>query len=127
MMLIANLLSQTAPLSMTGQLADDCPHRGLVACLSGCDQVSMCEALLRLVVRYGRMAHSADWAVLKSAEELLADIESLQGRQKESDLLQKWISEPSHSNGRVFLEQMVLKPINELADFAIEISAAALG
>lgn len=125
-MLVAGLLSQTAPLSMMGELASTCSHSQLVAALSRCDQVSMCEALLRLVVHYGPMAHSEDWDVLRSAQELLGDIESLQGRERESMLLRAWATNPRHPDGRAFFEEAVLKPITELASFAIEISTAEL-
>lgn len=126
LMLTAGLLSQTAPLSATGELADACPHKELVASLSRCDQVSMCEALLRMVVQYGPMAHSEHWEVLGMARTLLEDIESLQGRERESMLLRAWAANPQNPEGRAFFEEVVLKPVREVAGFAVGIVTTEL-
>lgn len=125
-MLTATLLSHTAPLTMMGELPKTCSHAGLVAALCRCDQTSMCEALLRLVIRYGPMAHSDDWDVLKDAKELLEDIESLEGRELNATLLSAWSTNPQRSDCKAFFDEAVLKPINELAGFAIEIASAEM-
>lgn len=123
MLLIAQLLSQTAPLSMMGELAQICPNPKLVDRLSTSkmDQVSICETILRLVIYYGPMAHSDDWEWLKSARELLDDIEKLPGREQESAVIKAWSSQPEHPEAKAFFREQILQPINDLADFAIEI------
>ncbi|KAB5530291.1 hypothetical protein GE09DRAFT_1292234 [Coniochaeta sp. 2T2.1] len=119
LMMIAQLLSHTAPLSATGELGKKCgttkTSRVLVDELAKMDQVSMCEAILRLVVHYGPMAHSDDWEVLRSARELLEDIAQLQGRERESAAIAAWVRDPEQSDARAFVDEMVLKPINVLA------------
>lgn len=120
-MMIAQLLSQTAPLSAMGELAKTCPNPALAEKLSGMDQVSMCEAVLRLVVHYGPMAHSDDWEVAVSARELLDDIEKLEGRERETALIRAWSTDPERHDARAFIDDVVLKPINELARFAVDI------
>ncbi|KAB5581118.1 hypothetical protein GE09DRAFT_1020938 [Coniochaeta sp. 2T2.1] len=119
LMIIAQLLSHTAPLSATGELGKKCgttnTSRVLVEELAKMDQVSMCEAILRLVVHYGPMAHSDDWEVLASARELLDDIAQLQGRERESAAIAAWVRDPEQPDARAFVEEMVLKPINALA------------
>jgi SET and MYND domain-containing protein len=121
LVVIAQLLSQTAPLSATGELAKTCPNAVLVDRLSKMDQVSMCEAILRLVAYYGPMAHSDDWEVTAIAKELLDDIEKLQGRERESASIRAWLTNPERQDARAFVEEVVLMPINELAGFAVEI------
>jgi SET and MYND domain-containing protein len=104
-----------------GELGQTCPNRALVEKLARMDQVSMCEAVLRLVVHYGPMAHSDDWEVSVSARELLDDIAQLQGRERESASIEAWASNPERQDARAFFEAVVLGPINELAGFAVEI------
>ncbi|KAK3330872.1 hypothetical protein B0H66DRAFT_77985 [Apodospora peruviana] len=126
-MMIAKLLGRIGELTATGEFAEVCPHKGLVKILSRSDQVSMCEAMLRLVVHYASMGASEDWDVLKEARELLQDIESLKGREKESYFLRTWAKDPQDPEGCEFFEVAVLKPVNELAALAVEIMDAELG
>ena len=121
LMMIAQLLSQTAPLSAMGELKRTCPDQRLVDKLARMDQVSMCEAVLRLVVHYGPMAHSDDWEVLKSARELLDDIQQLQGRERESAAIGAWAMSSGRPDTRHFVDEVVLGPIRELAGFALGI------
>jgi hypothetical protein len=124
--LIANLLSRTAPRTAKGELAMTCPHKGLVTVLENCDQACMCEAMLRIVVHYGPMAHSESSGVLISSRELLDDIESLPGREMEKILLQTWITDHQNPGGKYFFENSILKPLKDIAAFAIEIASAEL-
>lgn len=123
LLMIARLLSQTAPLSATGELAKTCPLPLLVESLEKMDQVTICECVLRLVMHYGPMAHSDNWVVMESAKEMLTDIESLEGRERESAMLQLWVSNPSHPEAKKFVEEMVHKPVMRLADVAMLIIA----
>lgn len=127
MLVIARLLSQTAPLSATGELAKVCSMPVLVETLARADQVSTCEAILRLVIHYGPMAHSDDWVVMESAREMLADIESLQGRERESNLLKAWVSDPNHPEGKAFFEKVVYEPVMRLSDIALLLMATRHG
>jgi SET and MYND domain-containing protein len=126
LLIIARLLTQTAPLAATGDLAKSSPHRRLVVTLSNSDQISMCEAVLRLVLRWGPLAHSDDWIILKNATEILAEIESLDGRDKEAALLRAWAQDHGHMQGKAFFEEKVSKPVRELASYAVEIITADL-
>ncbi|OIW35588.1 SET domain-containing protein, partial [Coniochaeta ligniaria NRRL 30616] len=121
LMMIAQLLSQTAPLSATGELGRTCPDAVLVQRLSRMDQVSVCEAVLRLVVHYGPVAHSDEWEVVVSARELLDDIAQLRGRERESAVIGAWAGSPGRPEARAFFEEVVLRPIRELAGFAVGI------
>jgi hypothetical protein len=121
LMMIAQLLSQTAPLSAMGELGKTCPNRVLVDRLARMDQVSMCEAVLRLVVHYGPMAHSDDWEVLASAREVLDDIAQLQGRERESAAIGAWATNPTRPDAGHFFQEVVLGPIKDLAGFAPDI------
>jgi SET and MYND domain-containing protein len=124
-MMIAGLFTHAAPLLATGELANTCRHKGLVAALSNCDPPSICEALSRLALHYGPMAHSEEWGMLNIARELLGDIESLPGREQESSLIRAWVANPEDRNGKLLFEGGILKPIKELASFAVEILTAA--
>ncbi|KAH8910479.1 SET domain-containing protein [Coniochaeta sp. PMI_546] len=121
LMMTAQLLSQTAPLSAAGELGQTCSDRELVARLGRMDQVTVCEAVLRLVVHYGPLGHSDDWEVARGARELLEDIGQLRGRERESMAVRVWASTPERPDARAFFEEVVLGPIDELAEFAIGI------
>ncbi|KAK3384728.1 hypothetical protein B0T24DRAFT_673503 [Lasiosphaeria ovina] len=126
-MMIAKLLSGTAQLTASGELAQACSHKGLIEILSKSDQVSMCEAILRLVVHYALLGESEDWEVLAEARAMLEDVESLEGRQNQSALLRAWAKDPQDPEGGAFFHSVVLRPVNELAALAIEIVNAELG
>lgn len=127
LMMVAQLLSQTAPLGAMGELGKTCPNPALVERLERMDQVSMCEAVLRLVVHYGPMAHSDDWEVVASAHELLDDIAQLQGRERESAAIALWAMNPARAELRHIFEEAVLRPVKGLAGFAPEILERELG
>ncbi|KAH6854556.1 hypothetical protein B0I37DRAFT_301608, partial [Chaetomium sp. MPI-CAGE-AT-0009] len=123
---IVMLLAVTGEFTASGELATRCTHEGLVGTLAMADQVSMCEALLRLAVHHGSIGASEDWGVLKEAKAMLADLESLQGREQESKLLRAWARDPEDPEGAAFFESQVLGPIKTLSSFAIETLEAML-
>lgn len=127
LMMVAKLLSYVGELRATGELEKTCRHKSLVYIVTKSDQVSMCEAMLRLVVHYASMGASEEWDVLREAREILQDIESLQGREKESYFLRTWAKDPQDPEGGTFFENAVLKPIHDLAALAIGIMDAELG
>lgn len=127
LMVIAKLLTHIGELRATGELERTCTHKILVDILTKSDQVSMCEAVLRLIVRYGPMGVSEDWDVLREAKSILREIESLQGREQESYFLRTWAKDPEDPEGSAFFANAVLKPIDDLAALAIGIMDAELG
>jgi SET and MYND domain-containing protein len=126
-MSIVKLLAVTGEFTASGSLATRCTHEGLVGTLALADQVSMCEALLRLAVHHGSTGASEDWEVLQQARSMLDDVESLQGREKESTLLRAWAMDPEDPEASAFFEKEVLSPIRKLASLAPEILEAMLG
>lgn len=126
LMAITKLLAVTGEFTASGALATRCHHEGLVGSLAMADQVTMCEGLLRLIVHYGAVGAAESWEVLRDARAMLADLESLEGREQESTLLRAWAQDPEDPEGGAFFEDQVLKPINTLASFAVEILEAML-
>ncbi|KAK4211416.1 hypothetical protein QBC37DRAFT_320356 [Rhypophila decipiens] len=127
LMMVAKLLGHLGELRATGELVRSCSHKALVDILTKSDQVSMCEAVLRLVVHYGSMGASDDWDVLREARDTLGEIESLQGREKESYFLRTWANDSQDPEGNAFFQNAVLKPINDLAALTIGIMDSELG
>lgn len=125
-MAIVMLLAVTGEFTASGELATRCTHEGLVGTLAMADQVSMCEALLRLAVHHGSIGASEDWGVLKEAKAMLADLESLPGREQESKLLRAWARDPEDPEGAAFFESQVLGPLKALSSFAVETLEAML-
>ncbi|KAL2132578.1 hypothetical protein VTI74DRAFT_3633 [Chaetomium olivicolor] len=126
-MAIVKLLAVTGELTASGELATRCTHERLVGTLAMADQVSMCEALLRLAVHHGSIGAAEDWDVLKEARMMLEDVESLEGRDQESALLRAWAKDPEDPDGAAFFENQVLRPINTLSSLAQEVLEAMLG
>ncbi len=124
---IVKLLAVTGEFTASGALATRCAHEGLVGTLAMADQVSMCEALLRLAVHQGSIGASENWEVLKEAKSMLADLESLEGREQESALLRTWAKDPEDPEAAAFFESQVLRPIKTLSSFAAETLEAMLG
>lgn len=124
---IVKLLAVTGEFTASGALATRCMHEGLVGTLAMADQVTMCEGLLRLAVHHGSISAAEDWEVLKEAKSMLEDLESLGGREQESNLLQAWAKDPEDPEGAAFFEHQVLRPINTLSSFAVEALEVMLG
>ncbi|KAL2199584.1 hypothetical protein P885DRAFT_74753 [Corynascus similis CBS 632.67] len=124
---IVKLLAVTGEFTASGALATRCTHEGLVGTLATADQVSICEALLRLAVYHGSSGASEDGDVLKQAKSMLEDVESLEGREQESNLLRAWAKDPQDPEGAAFFENQVLRPIQTLAGFAVKTLEAMLG
>lgn len=127
LMMVAKLLTHIGEMRATGELEKKCSYKPLVDILTTSDQVSMCEAVLRLVIHWGSMGASEDWDVLREASDILKEIESLQGREQESYFLRTWAKDPKDPEASTFFENAVLKPINDLAALAIGIMGSELG
>ncbi len=124
---IIKLLAVTGEFTASGALATRCTHEGLVGTLAMADQVSMCEALLRLAVHQGSIGAAEEWEVLKEAKSMLDDLESLEGREQESALLRAWARDPEDPESATFFEDQVLRPIKTLSSFAPETLEVMLG
>lgn len=122
LMVIAKTLTNTAPPSAMEELAGK-THPGLMICLRQADQVAICEALALMVEKYGLLAHSEEWEIVDLARSMLNDIATLPGREKEAGLLRAWAKSKDES-GTKYFKQQILKPIEDLASFAVEILSA---
>lgn len=128
LLMIANLLSNTAPISGSNVPESDKSLDGRVRrALSQMDQATMAQAILSLVVRWAPLAHSDEWQVYLEAGAQLRDIESLRGREKERDLIRLWAKNSEDQAAAMFFEYAVLKPVRELAGFALEIMDSEFG
>ena len=119
LMVIAKMLTNTAPYPAMVQLAEK-TEPALLRALQGADQVTICQAMLLMVISYGPMAHSEEWEILLLAKDMLRDIESLEGRETESSLLHAWARKEGGADG-IFFETEVLRKVEHLASFAIGI------
>ncbi|KAH8675776.1 hypothetical protein BX600DRAFT_432329 [Xylariales sp. PMI_506] len=122
LLMIANLLSNTAPISGSSPTASGGSLNGrLSQALSKMDQATMTQAILTIIVHWAPMAHSEEWQVYREASMQLEDIKSLRGRDKEKRLITAWGKDQSNLEGQMFFEFAVLNPVRELAGFALEI------
>lgn len=123
-MVIAKTLTNTAPPSAMEELGRRSDPKVMVV-LQQADQVSICQALALMVLKYGPMGHSAEWEIIELATSMLQDIESLEGREKESALLHAW-AESRDQTGTAFFKTEILTPIQDLAGCAEEILTSDL-
>ncbi|KAI1856978.1 uncharacterized protein JN550_013544 [Neoarthrinium moseri] len=128
LLMIANLLSNTAPISgskvpaATGSLRER-----IVQALSEMDQATMTQAILAIFVRWAPMFHTEDSQAFQEGSFQLRDIESLRGRQKERELIRRWARDHNDAEAQMFFEYAVQKPVDKLASFALEIMDAEFG
>ncbi|KAI1075802.1 hypothetical protein F5B20DRAFT_373904 [Whalleya microplaca] len=129
MFMLAKLLSNTvtgdAPLRVSG--SDEALETRIFQALSEMDQATICQVVLSMVVYYSPAAHSNEWQVCRDARELLADLESLPGRETESVLVKAFAKNPKDPTTQRFFESAVLEPIQQLAGFALEVMANEFG
>ncbi len=86
LLMIAKILTNTPKPSERSSAG---MHSGIVSVLERADEASLYEALLLMVVHYGPMGHSEEWAVLAEAKVMLKDVESIESRSRESSILHK--------------------------------------
>ncbi|KAF6817518.1 mynd finger family protein [Colletotrichum sojae] len=84
-----------------------------VKVLENLDQVSLCQMILSIIHAHSPLAPSADWEVLVLAQEMLKDIESLPGRDRENGLIIAWRKDPKSMDD--FFEFSVVEPIKALS------------
>ncbi len=125
MLMVAKILTNTAP-GVAAPPADDrreAVQTKLSNILVQTDQVTVCHAVLALVIRWGPAAHSNEWEVCSEARDLLKDIEALPGREKECAMVNAFSRNPSGPDESLFFEIGVLKPIQELSRIALDVIA----
>ncbi|KAK2043001.1 MYND finger [Colletotrichum somersetense] len=85
-----------------------------VKILENLDQVSLCQMVLALIDMYSPQAPSADWEVVVLAKDMLSDIESLPGREKENVLINAWRKDPKGMED--FFRYGLAEPIKTLSE-----------
>ncbi|KAF9876496.1 MYND finger [Colletotrichum karsti] len=96
-----------------------------VKVLENLDQVSMCQMVLSMIDMYSHLAPSADWEVLVLAKEMLNDIESLPGREKENSLILAWRKDPKDMDE--FFRFGLIEPIKALSELGKVVLEVDLG
>lgn len=102
-------------------------HPGVIAAFEKADLSSLYQAILLMTLKYGEQAHSDEWSILAEAKAMLEDIESLDQRKEASIILHEWADNPEHPLAQSFFRDRAVKPVEELAGFAIEIMKAEFG
>ena len=93
--------------------------------LARADQVTACHLLLVFIMRFSPTAHSGE-PLSGEAAELLHEIESLEGRQQETSMLQAISRNPGGEDESQFME-IVLGPVRELAELALDVLTEEFG
>lgn len=96
-----------------------------VKVLENLDQVSLCQMVLSLIDVQSQFAPSADWEVLVLAQEMLRDIESLPGREKETSLILAWRKDPKSMED--FFRFGFVEPIKALSELGKAVLEVDLG
>ncbi|KAL2759100.1 hypothetical protein ACRALDRAFT_1080656 [Sodiomyces alcalophilus JCM 7366] len=132
-MSVATVLTNTAP--NEGELGRFARRVGNAVPLAGedldvfdkLDQLSLCQMVLLLIVRWAPLGHSEEWEVYRAARETLAEIESLEGRERENGLIKAWNLEPTEKQMVEFFDFGVIKPVRALARLGKAVLALDFG
>jgi hypothetical protein len=130
---IAQLLSNTAPEpSLLATLVRDHSEQASlrqdeIQAIKDLDQVSLCQMLVLLILRYIPLGHSEEWELLFSAREMLEDLNALPGREKETELIRSWERDPDGEINQSFFEFAVAKPVDILAKLGMAVLAVDFG
>lgn len=79
------------------------------------DQVSLCQMLLIMVLKWMPIDHEAEVQLAVAAKEMLTDICQLPGREKESSLIDGWQRDPNNERSRAFFDYAVVQQVDALA------------
>ncbi|EHK26461.1 uncharacterized protein TRIVIDRAFT_35412 [Trichoderma virens Gv29-8] len=79
------------------------------------DQVSLCQMLLIMILKYSPEKYGAELGLVVKAQALLDDIEKLAGREKETSLIDDWRQDPNSEKSQAFFEFAVVQQVNTLA------------
>lgn len=125
LLMIAKLLTNTAPGVSSPPIGDTkgAAKTRLSELLAKTDQVTICHAMLVLVLHWGPAAHSSEWQVCSEAKGLLKDIKTLPGREKEYAMVETLYRNPNGPDESIYFEIGVLRPIRELSEIALDIMA----
>lgn len=135
-MSVATILTNTAPnegeLGRFARRLGNAVPGGLttkedVEVLAKLDQLSLCQMVLLLVIRWAPRGHSEEWEVYRTARETLAELESLEGRERENGLIKAWNLEPSEKQMADFFDFGVVKPVRALAALGKAVLASDFG
>ncbi|KAH6604761.1 hypothetical protein Trco_006468 [Trichoderma cornu-damae] len=85
------------------------------------DQVSLCQMLLIMILRYSPDKCGAEPSLAVKAKALLDDIEKLAGREEEMSLIDEWRQDPNGEKSRAFFEFAVVRQVDALARLGREI------
>lgn len=115
--LLSNTAADTAALnSSIGTLASPSNvQQKMQEGLGDIDQVSLCQMILMLILRWAPAGYEDKWEITQQAKALLDDIDKLPGREKELSLIKSWQAEPLSDSSRAFFDFAVVKPVNALA------------
>ncbi|KAK2005622.1 MYND finger [Colletotrichum eremochloae] len=128
---IAIALSNTAPnpTKLTELARDMAARRRLskagLKVIEDLDQVSLCQMVLAIIDMYSPQAPSADWEVVVLAKEMLSDIESLPGRERENALINAWRRDPKGMED--FFRYGLAEPIKTLSELGKAVLYVDLG
>ncbi|KAL7797764.1 SET domain-containing protein [Trichoderma afarasin] len=85
------------------------------------DQVSLCQMLLIMIVKYSPEKYGTELSLVGKAQVLLEDIEKLAGREKETSLIDEWRQDPNSEKSQAFFEFAVVQQVNTLANLGREV------
>jgi SET and MYND domain-containing protein len=86
--------------------------------LGDIDQVSLCQMILILILRWAPKGYETAWDVCAMAKTLLDDIDKLPGREKELSLINAWKADPTSDRSQAFFDFAVVKPVKAMAETA---------
>ncbi|KEY65659.1 hypothetical protein S7711_08732 [Stachybotrys chartarum IBT 7711] len=124
--LLANTAAETAALAISLKSTTPAMSLGQDAqeTLQDIDQVSLCQMLLIMVLGAAPAAYMKEWDLSVMAREMLADIEQLPGREKETSLIDAWKANPRTEQSQSFFEYAVVQQVKALAGLAAAILKA---
>lgn len=79
------------------------------------DQVSLCQMLLIMILKYAPDNHGAELGLVVKTQALLDDIAKLEGREKEMSLINEWRQDPNSEKSQAFFDFAVVQQVNALA------------
>ncbi|KAJ6445742.1 SET domain-containing protein [Purpureocillium lavendulum] len=118
--MIAKLLAHTAERSASLSSVMSPPMRANMdqqaqVTLQDIDQAALCQMLLHMILRAAPAGVPAEWDLVEMARDMLEDIESLPGREKEMSLINAWIKDPASETSKIFFDFAVVQQVNALA------------
>lgn len=128
---IAIELSQTAPEpEKLVKLARDMAAKKKLSAagvrvLADLDQVSMCQMVLSLINAYKDRTPKVDWDGVSMFRWMIAEIESLPGRDRENSLINAWIMDPKGMDK--FFRYALVEPLKALSELGKAVLEVDLG